>query len=344
MIYSNAELHNVGELVAAPELEAVRLQRVPESVRMQLEEPAQLKTLNPGGAEIRFVINGGSARVTLSCPDEAGVAWLFWGTFAAPNQPVRVGHETTTIEVQIPDDIRRRFDALPASIAKNLRYPPQVCRIVLRHGSVHLHGIEGDIRPPGPQERPDLTMLSYGTSITHGAAASAFHLCYVAQTAWRLGVDLINFGVGGACRAEAAFADYMAGRTDWDFATLALSVNMIGAGFSVDEFSSRTRYLIEKVAGENTTKPVFVISIYPYFGDWADLQPNARGKPSEFRAALEQVVNGLSMPNVHFIPGPEILTDISGLTVDMIHPGDLAMINMGENLADKIRPIIAQAR
>ena len=340
MIHNNVELHNVAELVDVPEGKAVRMQRVPESVRAQLEEPARLKTLNPAGAEIRFVLNQGTARVTLSSPDEPGTAWLFLGTFDARNQPVRIGKDQTTIQVSMPDDIQQRFDALPDTIADKLRFRPNVCRIVLRHGSIHLHGIEGDIRPPAREEKPARTMLSYGTSITHGAAASAFHLSYVAQTAWRLGADLLNLGVGGACRAEPAFADYMAGRNDWDFATLALSVNMIGAGFTVEEFRGRARYLVGKIAGAHSQKPVFVISIYPFFGDWADLQPNARAKPDEFRDALQEVVNSLGFRNLHFIPGSKVLTDMGGLMVDMIHPGDLAMINMGENLANQIRPIL----
>jgi lysophospholipase L1-like esterase len=186
-------------------------------------------------------------------------------------------------------------------------------------------------------------MLAYGTSITHGAAASASHLSYVAQTAWRLGTDLINLGVGGACWAEAAFADYIAGLAGWDFATLALSVNMIGAGFTLDEFRKRTKYLIARIAGSNPDKPVFCISIYPYFGDWGAAQPNAQASPAEFRSVLEEVVGEVALANVHFIPGPEILTDIGGLTVDMIHPGDFGMINMGENLAARIAQVLSSA-
>ncbi|MBT3273376.1 MAG: hypothetical protein HN368_09490 [Spirochaetales bacterium] len=341
MLYKNASLHNIGELYEIPGSDAVRLQRVPEATRERLEEPAQRKTLNPGGAEIRFVINSGRVKITLSSSEELGTAALFHGTFDARLPTCTFGDEPITLDIGMPEDENaKRFASLPDSLADSLRYHPRVCRLVLRHGNIILHNIEGDIRPPEPEELPGLTMMAYGTSITHGAAASAFHLTYVAQTAWRLGADLINYGVGGACRAEAAFADYLAGLKNWDFATLALSVNMIGAGFTIEDFTSRTRYLIGKIAVENPDKPVACISIYPYFGDFANLQPSATAGPEEFRSALESVVAGLDLPNVHFIPGPEILTDISGLTQDIIHPGDLAMINMGENLAKRLAPLI----
>ena len=209
---------------------------------------------------------------------------------------------------------------------------------------VRLHGIQGALRPPGPGETPERTMLAYGTSITHGAAATSFHLSYAAQTAWRLGTDLLNFGVGGACLCEAAFGDYLASLGGWDFATLALSVNMIGRGFTVVEFADRVRYLVGKIAGDNPGKPVACISIYPYFGDWADLQPDAKGKPDDFRKALRDVVGELGFPNLTFIDGRDILTDIAGLTTDLIHPGDLGMIRMGENLADRLAAVIGGSK
>ena len=341
MLYKNALIHNIGELREVPKTDAVQLLRVPDSVRAGLEEPAQLKTLNPGGAEIRFVINSGKVKIKLSSSEEIGTATLFHGTFDSRLPVYTFGKKPTTIEVQMPTgDNTARFASIPDDVAASLRYHPKVCRLVLRHGRVRIHDIEGDIRPPESGELPRLTMLSYGTSITHGAAATAFHLTYVAQTAWRLGTDLLNYGVGGACRAEAAFAGYLAGLDGWDFATLALSVNMIGAGFSVEEFAARTKYLIGKIAGDNPDKPVFCISIYPYFGDYADLQPNAKGRPDEFRKALEKTTEELGLPNVHFVPGTDILTDIGGLTQDIIHPGDLAMINMGENLAKRISPVL----
>ena len=65
MIYENVMLHNIAE--AVPQNDgSVALQRVPEEVRQRLETPAQDKLLMPAGAEIRFVVQNGEARVILS--------------------------------------------------------------------------------------------------------------------------------------------------------------------------------------------------------------------------------------------------------------------------------------
>ena len=50
------------------------------------------------------------------------------------------------------------------------------------------------------------------------------------------------------------------------------------------------------------------------------------------------------MQNPDLINGFEILTEIGRLTIDMIHPSDLGMINMGENLARKLKPMVEQIR
>lgn len=335
MKYENVELHNIAEAVTTSGQSGVRLQRVPESVRENLEEPAANKVLNPAGSEIRFGITGGSAKITLSSDEGEGTARVFIGPFESKEVHI-IGQEPVTIEVEVPEEVKDRLAALPDEIAATMPFSPSIFRIALFRGIVRLHDIEGNVRSPLPSETPKKTMMSYGTSITHGASASAFHLSYVAQTARRLGVDLINFGVGGACLCEAAFGDYLASLTQWDFATLALSVNMIGRGFSVEDFTSRVRYLVNKIATANPSKPVTCISIYPFFGDWGDLQPDAKAAPNEFRSALESVVKELSLPNLAFVDGREILTDVGGLTIDMIHPGDNGMITMGENLASKL--------
>ena len=52
----------------------------------------------------------------------------------------------------------------------------------------------------------------------------------------------------------------------------------------------------------------------------------------------------LNAPNLHLIRGPELLTSISGLTVDMLHPGDYGMIEIAENLASRMGTIVSGLR
>ena len=45
-------------------------------------------------------------------------------------------------------------------------------------------------------------------------------------------------------------------------------------------------------------------------------------------------------PSCELAEGADILTDLGGFTPDLIHPADNGMINMGENLARKLRRLL----
>jgi hypothetical protein len=64
MIYQDVELHNVAEVVERGD--GVRLQRVPEDVRKELNEAARFRVLQPDNCELRFVSDDPEVRVTLS--------------------------------------------------------------------------------------------------------------------------------------------------------------------------------------------------------------------------------------------------------------------------------------
>jgi lysophospholipase L1-like esterase len=332
MIYKNVEFHNIAEARTVEGHDGLHLQRIPESIRTHLEKPDAIR--NPGSAEIRFVCDG-PARVTLSSL-ETCKASVFYGVFQT-NEVIQFGQEPVIIELDPTDRIRRLFGQ-----RGEMPFAPQVRRIMLRGKIALFEGIEGEgIRPPHPNELPRLRYLSYGTSITHGAAATSPHLPYVAQTARRLGVDLLNLGMGGSAHCEPALADYIAARNDWDFATLAMSVNMIGAGFTPEAFEHRVRYMVNTVARANTRRPVACITIYPFYGDLLGPEPHHAAEPEEYRRRLRTVVAECPYPNVHLIEGPHLLTSYEGLTPDLIHPADNGMIQMGENLAAALRPLIA---
>ncbi len=332
MIFDNIEFHNVAELVDVGN--GKRLQRVPEGVRVCLNERAQQRMLSPAGSEIRFVSGGDTVKITVSCPEGSAEVIPFWGPFQGKER-VRIGAEPQVIELTYPERLKR----LSNEAVDGLLYSPQVWRLTLRGDGLVYHGIEGEgLRVPRAEELPKLRYLSYGTSITHGASATAMHLTYVRQVAWRLGADLLNFGVGGSAFCEKELADYMAGREDWDIATLALSVNMVG-GFSVEEFTERVTYMVNKIAGVNTERPVVCITLYPHFRDFC-VDEDLHEKTATFRQVLRDVVNACPHPNVHLIEGGDMLTDIGGLTVDLIHPGDLGMIEMGERIAGKLKGLV----
>lgn len=335
------DIHNLdtpGFAEALPEAGGgVRLQRVPETVRLELEEPAQFQVLRTAGNELRCVTDDGMLRLTVSSPNGGVHAVPFHGCFQQ-NQQFVIGPEKQTLEIAVPESFRN----LPAAAWQGQVYAPQVIRLLMHGGgSLVLHEVDGKgLRAPTAAELPQHRLMTYGTSITHGACATMPHLCYPWQVAWRLGADLVNFGVGGACRCEKAFADYLAGRQDWTMAILALSVNMIGAGFSLEDFGARVRYLVNTVAGADPSRPVLCVTIYPHGRDFFGKNAPDKGTPEEYRQALRDVVAACPHPKVYLVEGPEVLADVGGLTTDLIHPGDFGMIQMGETLAARLAAVL----
>jgi lysophospholipase L1-like esterase len=340
MRYQNVELHNIADVHAIEGLPGLRMQRVPETVRQKLNERAQERMLSPACAEIRGVPGSSPARVTLSCPCGVADAVLFHGPFQSTQRYV-LGEAPQTIELAVPDQLHK----LDPAWVSRMPYSPAVCRLMLWGDPVHLHGVEGaGLRPPAAEELPRTRLLAYGTSITHGFSATGPHLCYIAQAARRLGIDLINLGVGGAAFCEPELADYMAARKDWDLAVLALSCNMMGERFPPDAFYERVAYMVNSVAGTSFDRPVACVTIYPRRQDLLAPQymtPAERDMPGIYRQRLRDAVANCPSCNVHLLEGPEILTDPTGLTPDLVHPADNGMIDMGENLANQLRPLLA---
>ncbi len=337
MIYNNIEFHNVAEFSDDPNGQGLRLQRVPENVRRSLNEGAQMRMLQPDTAEIRFVADG-PCRVTLSSEGQTKVT-VFCGLFDN-RQRFIIGPEPQTIEITIPE----RLSHFDEAYHRNMPFSPRIFRLIFggpQRDPIRFHKIEGEnIRPPQAEDLPRLRYLAYGTSITHGFDAEGPHLSYVSQTARHLGADLINLGVGGSAFCEPELADYIANREDWQIATLALSVNM--DEFPLDIFFDRVSYMVNKVAGSNPTRVVACITLFPYFQDFGvrPADKNPKGASEEYRQALRDAVAAYPHDNAHLIEGPEILTDIGNLTSDLIHPGDNGMIQMGQNLAAKLRPLL----
>lgn len=333
------QFHNVAACRSVADRDGDLLQRVPESVRRDLNDGAQSRMRHPAGVELRFVPDG-PASVTLSTlpggSAATGTVRVFWGPIQGATERV-VGAEPTTIDVSPPDWL----DDLEADPRASLAFDPRVCRVRLpgehRGGPMVYHGRDGDVRPPRADELPNRRYLAYGTSITEGEAPSAEHLNYVSQTARRLEADLINLGSCGTAYCDAAMADHIAAREDWDVATLSISVNMVDP-FTVAEFRERAAAMIDRVAGANPQKPVVPITIFPN-GD--DVRQRTEPNRSErFRETLRAVVDETPHDNVHLLEGPELLPTVAGLRSDLLHPGDNAMLTIGENLARELEALL----
>ncbi len=336
MQYQNVTLHNVAEV--QPVAGGVRLQRVPEAVRQQLNPKAQERALFPANCEIRFITDADVTQITLSCEYPTPIR-VFHGLFDGRVQEV-IGPEPTTITLARP----ALLSQLERDWWRDHPFDPAVYRLVfsaMARAPVCLHAINGKgHQPPRPEQLPKRTYLAYGTSITQGAKSEAPHLSYAAQTAWRLGADLVNLGFGSSAHCEPALADYIASRADWDLATFEVSVNMLG--FPLDEFRRRVEYLIHTVGSARPARPIAGITLLPFHRDCiVDAPASPSRVPAEaFRQCLREAVTRCGLPNVHLIEGPELLRNLGGLTMDLIHPSDHGMIEIAQNLALRLQPLL----
>ena len=344
MIFEKIVFHNIDEIYQHKYIEGVLLERIPESVALGLSRAGQMMMICPSGSEIRFVSTSYPVRITLSVDKIAeqlgeGIvtdAHIFFGVFHSRQRFV-IKKRKTVLEINMPPNFRKMAER----VTKNEPFSYNVCRIRFWGTSmgapIRFHNIEsaGKIRPPAPRETPNLRYLAYGSSLTQGAYATGPHLCYANQVGARLGADVINLGSSCSAFCEPELADYIAGRNDWDFATLALSVNMVQL-FSPGEFSARVSYMIDTVAKSNKRRPVFFITIKPYYGDYVKSE-----KPCLYRNLLRKAVHASPHKNVYLIEGPELMPDVAGgLCPDMVHLGDYGMIQIGEKLAEKTRPVL----
>ncbi len=340
LIYGNIEFHNCFDLLPSSTGSGLLIQRIPENVRGALNPRAKERVRNPDQVELRFETTSDRIAVTLS--NEGDPAWMlpFWGDLPAL-EAIPIEGEPKRIEISKPE----RFMHHPEGRLGSERFDSSVWRLQFtgRHSNLYFHSMEGDdLKPPAPEHCPNQLMLAYGTSITHGNAATLSHLSYAYQTARALGIDLINIGMGGSCYCENEVADFIAAM-DWDIGVFALSVNMIGGGFTIDEFKNRTRYLFDRAAGNHPNRKVFCITIYPHF---RDLSPSAamendQASFEEFREALREVAQVYGGDNLVLLEGPDILDDPAGLTADLVHPSDLGMTMMARNLTRKIEASLA---
>ena len=336
MIHDGLEFHNVTELVAVEGFEGLRLQRAPESVRKLVDEGTGGVMLSPAGSEIRFRLKEGreSASIRLSAELPTTV-YIYFGPFQAMS--FQLDREPKDIEIKP----HKRITALLKEDYPDALYDPGLVRVCL--GGVYpepvfYHGHSDGVILPREGDVPKRTYLAYGSSITHGTDFAGAAISYPAHVAWKLGYDLRNFGASGCCLCEKEFADFLAAQKS-DLVTLELSVNMIGRGFSAEEFRKRAGYLVEQMADADPKRLVVCITIFPHFRDIHDRYCDEKDKSTaeEYRQVLREIVKELARPNLYIIEGLDLLTDLGGLTHDLIHPGARGMIQIGEELARRIK-------
>lgn len=340
MIYKNAEFHNVAELIYNDD-GSVSWMRMPQYVKDNLDSEG-LMVYNSTGVEIRFILKGEKAVVKMSAGDsdiKNGVFHVYRGAIQGGWQD----HEIHTIVKNKPEEFviecSKNIGNLKFMTDKaGYTWSPEVIRIIFDRGYYKIYDIEGDIEPPRKEDKPPKTILSYGSSITHGSNSLSYSHSWVSMLAHNLKMDARNLGMAGTCRLEASVADYIASEGEsgnWDIATLELGINVLG--WKEDLITEKSEYFIKEIVTRNPQKQIFVISPFCYYGD--DISNSENGK--NWRRILKEIVQKLDSPFVTYINGMDVIGDSSlYISADEVHPNIYGCLKIAEVLTDKIRAVI----
>ncbi len=328
--------HNIAELVTHPDSGETVISRIPESLRVSLNDNAKQRALNSSGCELRFRLNSPSAKIriraceVLASHHGGGLAQVLFGDFSHTYFPVTT-HTPVEYQLDAPD-----YEILEQAAGDNARFSPRLVRLLLpTHASICEIEIDGDITPPAEVDVPTKRILNYGSSITHGSGALSSRESWAGRCAHILGYDLINLGFGGGCHCEPEMADYLCQRNDFDTAILETGINMLGLEPNLT--NERIEALIRKFSAAHPEKPVFCLGVFPCREDSVN---NFHGRAQEIRELVKGVVADIASPNLHFIDGRQLLTHATGMTSDLTHPSQAGMNEIGGKLAAKIERIL----
>ena len=344
MIYKNIEFHNIAELIHNED-GSVSWKRVPSEVHSVMEAPDPDKVAhNFTGVELRFVLEGESATIRMSTYDDTPEAEARFHLYRGG---IQGGWQDQAICRSITNE-PRDFVFTRAANAERIKeisektgheWDSEVVRIIFDTGRCKIHDVTGAVRPPSKEECPKKTMLSYGSSLTHGSISLDMSHSWVSVVAHNLNMDARNLGMAGSCYIEPAMADYIASEGEkgtWDIATLELGANVLN--WPDEKIQSRTEYIINQVAGRNADKPIFVISPFYHWGEYFNKEDNA----PKWRKLLEETVKKLNYPNVTYINGLDLLNGIKYLTADEVHPNIYGVQYVADALTERIKSVIGK--
>ena len=340
MIFQNAELHNVEKLIPTGDGGFTWL-RIPEAVCNALERGEQGRNMavNCTGVELRFVLKGDRAVLRMAA-EGGGRFHVYRGGIqgAWMDHEVDKNIEATprgyVIERAANAERLKRMDEAISS-----PWDSEVVRVIFDLGRIRLYGIEGDIRPPKPEECPPRTLLCYGSSITHGSNALDGSHSWAALLAHRLKMDLWNVAMAGSCAMEPEFTEWLAASGEqgrWDAAVLELGINVLG--WPDEKIRRLAGRMIREVAGRNPDRQVFVIS--PFFCGSEALDGNP--DPARWRRRLRALCQEAGCANVRYIDGLEILNGLEYMSADEVHPNIEGAARIADALTARLLPVIGK--
>ncbi len=343
MIWNNIEIYNAAEIV--PLDDGITWKRLPEDVTsaLELDKDGNVAS-NVTGVELRFVIKGEEARITMASLDSPDGCILstfhvYYGAVQGGWQDHEVhkliGNEPSEFVFKKPElpDLLRRMSA-----EAGYDFDPDVVRVIFDRGHIKITDVSGAVEPPHRSQTPKRVMLSYGSSITHGSNAIDASHAWTAVVAHRLGMDCRNLGMAGSCAMEKPVIDYIASegkKGNWDVATLELGINVLK--WEKEKIYERVTYAVDTIARANPDKPILVISPFYCRDDFV-----GEGNANRWREMISEVVGSLHHKNVLYKNGLDFIGDMSGISADFVHPNIHGVAQIAREIEKTIRFLLSQ--
>lgn len=175
-------------------------------------------------------------------------------------------------------------------------------------------------------------VIFYGSSITHGAAASTPGYTYENLIAQKYNMNYVNLGFAGNAKAEDTINEYMAKK------------NMCMFVFDYDhnapnvEFLEQTHHKFYKLFRSINHHVPFIMVSRP---DFIHSREDSVKRRDVITASYEKAVAS-GDKNVYFIDGETLMNpnDDDRCTIEGVHPNDLGFKRMAEVIGKKINDIL----
>ncbi len=343
MIRDDMLFHNIREMPYNSEIDGYKLQRLTTEVIENLGNrlnPARNEFIRnrykrPSGAEIRMVLEDDAVFVNLYTNAIGTTVTVLYGENI--QQHIKLAQGYNCIKLKNPD--RMKYLDITTKIGRFTPNVARLCFFCAGDSDAYYVSKSGKTRLPNAEELPTKKIMAYGTSITQGSTASSQVMTFIHQTAKNIGYDVYNLGIGGGAYCEDAIAEFVSEDTSWDIATLCISVNMLTAGYELEDYYETIRKLVRKIHYTHPEKDIFCISPYLYFGDLKEFEDTTTNTahPNEYREKLRMVVEEINSPHLHYVCGTDLLNELDLLTTDLIHPSDFGMTKIANGLTEIIK-------
>ncbi len=316
LLFQGAQLHNIDHLEPNPNHDGFRLNRFPIQVWEKLSTWGKARAYAAAGAELRFNLVDPEAKVVLRYAETRSAAVRDWPVLAELYQGdflvryVELRPTWTEISFTAPANLAQLQAERPRD-----GFDPALVRVVLPYlPETQIRRIDGAVAPPRPEQVPARSYLAYGSSITQGFHALRTGDTYPALVGRALGMNVFNLGLGAAALLEPEMAEWIAGRNDWDVATLELGANLLRP-VSTADFARRVDVFLNTIAKSAAGRPVYAIDLFTS-GKTLEAEP----KREEFRRVVRDAVRALRQPNVRHLEGKALFARTTGLSFDLLHP------------------------